>query len=310
MPAECKPRAFSAWKAYILARGPPAGAAPGGSQGIDTSKTIGHFAFGANWARFLALVDEGRLRTAQGSLSSTLEGVDWPAASFLDVGCGSGLFSLAARRLGARVVSFDFDLRSVSCTEDLKRRWFPGDGEWTIREGSVLDAGFLSALERFDVVYAWGSLHHTGDLWRALGNVIPLVCEGGRLLVSIYNDQGGASRRWRWVKRAYNRLPPPLRFLILIPALVRLWGPTMVRDFLRLQPFSTWRSYDGGSRGMSPWRNVVDWIGGYPFEVAHPEQVFDFCRERGLALARLKTCGGGHGCNEFVFVRPAQRSNP
>jgi 2-polyprenyl-6-hydroxyphenyl methylase/3-demethylubiquinone-9 3-methyltransferase len=56
---------------------------------------------------------------------------------------------------------------------------------------------------------------------------------------------------------------------------------------------------------MSPWRDTVDWVGGYPFEVARPEEVFDFCQQRGLLLLRLKTCGGGRGCNEFVFGRPA-----
>ena len=46
------------------------------------------------------------------------------------------------------------------------------------------------------------------------------------------------------------------------------------------------------------WR---DWLGGYPFEVAKPEQIFDFLKARGFTLERLKTCGGGLGCNEFVF---------
>ncbi len=46
--------------------------------------------------------------------------------SFLDVGSGSGLFSLAAMRLGAdRVHSFDYDPQSVGCTKELKRRFPP-----------------------------------------------------------------------------------------------------------------------------------------------------------------------------------------
>jgi hypothetical protein len=54
---------------------------------------------------------------------------------------------------------------------------------------------------------------------------------------------------------------------------------------------------------MSRWHDLIDWVGGYPFEVASPEQIFDFCRERGLSLKRLKTCGGGSGCNQFVFEK-------
>ncbi len=52
---------------------------------------------------------------------------------------------------------------------------------------------------------------------------------------------------------------------------------------------------------MSPWRDVVDWVVGYPFEVAKPDDLFDFFSVRGFQLERLKTCAGGHGCNELIF---------
>ena len=61
-------------------------------------------------------------------------------------------------------------------------------------------------------------------------------------------------------------------------------------------------------RGMSYWHDLIDWIGGYPFEVAKPEQVFEFMRLRGFQLERLKTCGGGLGCNEFVFIHSSSPS--
>jgi 2-polyprenyl-6-hydroxyphenyl methylase/3-demethylubiquinone-9 3-methyltransferase len=54
---------------------------------------------------------------------------------------------------------------------------------------------------------------------------------------------------------------------------------------------------------MSPWRDVVDWVGGLPFEVARPDEVFAYCRDRGFILRTLKTQAGGHGCNEFVLER-------
>lgn len=99
-----------------------------------------------------------------------------------------------------------------------------------------------------------------------------------------------------------------LRWLVLFPALLRLWGPTTLRDLLRGRPFHTWRHYaHQGMRGMSAWRDVVDWVGGLPFEVAKPEDIFDFYRARGFRLDRLKTCAGGHGCNEFVFSMEPSR---
>lgn len=270
------------------------------------------FAFGANWASFLRVLDESRVLRAEKSLKDMLEVDRLDGQSFLDVGSGSGLFSLAARRLGATVTSFDYDPQSVGCTAELRRRYYPEDSAWQLRQGSVLDTEFLHELGKFDIVYSWGVLHHTGSMWGALVNVSGLVAPGGKLYIAIYNDQGRASRIWRAIKRTYVRAPRPLKWAVLLPAFVRLWGPATMRDLFRRKPFRTWRMYkQETSRGMDPWRDVVDWVGGYPFEVAKPEEIFDFYRARGLQLHRLTTCAGGIGCNEFLFVNPDKlRSSP
>jgi len=260
------------------------------------------FAFGENWARFLTQLDDARVREAERSLQQLLGISDLANKRFADIGSGSGLFSLAARRLGADVVSIDYDPDSVACTTELKKRYFPDDPRWTVERGSALDNSYLQSLGRFDVVYSWGVLHHTGAMWDALANVASLVSPDGLLCVSIYNDQGRGSVRWLKVKQLYNRLPSGLRFVVLLPAALRLWGPTFVRDALRGNPRATWSRYYR-DRGMSPWRDVVDWVGGYPFEVATPEEVFDFYRARGFDLIGMSTCGGGLGCNEFLFRR-------
>lgn len=262
------------------------------------------FEFGANWAKFLELVCEERIALAEQSLKSLLGFDSLKGKTFLDVGSGSGLFSLAARRLGASICSFDFDPQSVACTKELKQRYFPNDSHWNIQEGSVLDKEYLAQLGQFDVVYSWGVLHHTGFMWRALENVIPLVAGEGKLFIAIYNDQGRATKMWLKVKQIYNRLPASLRWCVLLPAFLRLWGPTTIRDLFGGKPFSSWRNYQRGSmRGMNAWSDVVDWVGGYPFEVAKPEEIFDFYTEHNFRLERLKTCAGGHGCNEFAFKK-------
>lgn len=261
------------------------------------------FEFGRNWRRFLSSLTEQRIQNAVDSLASMMETSDLRGLRLLDAGCGSGLSSLAARRLGARVHSFDYDPESVSCTLELRNRFYPHDGgNWVVEQGSALDSSYLRSLGSFDIVYSWGVLHHTGAMWKALENATIPLAAGGALFIAIYNDQGTHSRRWRAVKRLYNRMPRGLRFLVVIPVAIHQWWRPTLKDFLRLRPFSTWRSYSS-VRGMSPWRDVIDWVGGYPFEVARPEEIFDFYRQRKCELIRLKTCGGSLGCNEFVFRR-------
>lgn len=265
------------------------------------------FEFGKNWGRFLSVLDENRIATAERSLKQMLEAEDLTGKSFLDIGSGSGLFSLTARRLGARVHSFDYDPQSVACTLELKRRYFPSDSNWTVEEGSVLDSDYVKSLGKYDIVYSWGVLHHTGAMWRALDNLAPLVAEGGKLFIAIYNDQGGASDRWAALKQFYIRSPKLVKPLVVF-GVGFFWEirSAMIR-FVRRQnplPFKDWAEKKR-NRGMSVWHDLVDWVGGYPFEVAKPEEIFDFYRQKGFTLLKLKTCGGGHGCNEFVFMRTA-----
>lgn len=265
------------------------------------------FAFGANWARFLSVLNEDRIRRAERSLQEMLETESLAGKTFLDVGSGSGLFSLAARRLGTSVHSFDYDRQSVACTAELKRRFFPDDPQWKVENASVLDKDHLAGLGTYDVVYSWGVLHHTGAMWEAFENVAPLVAAGGKLFIAIYNDQGGASCRWRCIKRIYNKLPGFLRPLYTL----LIMGPRELK-FLAVACVTgrPWMYFDNilhyaerSTRGMSYWHDIVDLVGGYPFEVAKPEEIFVFFRNRGFALRQLKTCGGSVGCNEFVFER-------
>jgi 2-polyprenyl-3-methyl-5-hydroxy-6-metoxy-1,4-benzoquinol methylase len=260
------------------------------------------FEFGKNWAAFLSVLNDERIAIAEASLKDALGVTTLAGKRVIDIGCGSGLFSLAAVRLGATVHSFDYDLNSVGCTAELKRRYFPDHTGWTVEQGSALDREYMSKLGQFDIVYSWGVLHHTGDMWQALANVVPMVKKpDGKLCIAIYNNLGSQTRRWHSIKKRYVSSSRPSQLLIAAAtfALLEIKGSAgrIVRGENPL-PFRRWREYKR-NRGMSIWRDHIDWVGGYPYETAKPEEIFDFYRKHGFSLQFLKT--GGLGCNEFVF---------
>jgi len=263
------------------------------------------FSFGKNWSRFLRILNEERISEAEKSLKNMI-GIDKLAGRrFLDIGSGSGLFSLAARRLGAKVVSFDYDPDSVACTCELRNRFFPKDSdrEWRIEQGSVLDQNYLEKLGQFDIVYSWGVLHHTGNMQQAFDNVVTNVAPGGMLFISVYNDEGWRSNANKKMKEIYNNLPGMLKTVMVVGYTIRWALKGLVVDSIKLKnPLCRYRDKIK-SRGMSIRYDIVDWLGGYPYEVAKPDDVFDFYFQRGFHLVKLKTVGRGAGNNEFVFRR-------
>ena len=262
------------------------------------------FQFGKNWQRFLSVLNDERIVEAENSIRKMLNLETLKDKTFLDIGSGSGLFSLAAVRLGAKQIhSFDYDSQSVACTRELKRRYFPQKKDWSIEQGDVLDKEYLNSLGQWDIIYSWGVLHHTGNMWQALENIVPLVKKRGKLFISIYTNQGGKSLFWRWVKRTYCS-SIIWRWIILGLFIPYFFVGGLIKDLLRFRnPLSRYGEYKK-TRGMSPIYDWLDWLGGYPFEVAKPEEIFDFYRKKSFILEQLKTCGGGLGCNEFVFDVP------
>jgi 2-polyprenyl-3-methyl-5-hydroxy-6-metoxy-1,4-benzoquinol methylase len=260
------------------------------------------FAFGKNWLRYLTKVNERRITEAEESLKQMLEVEHLRGSRFLDVGCGSGLFSLAARRMGATVHSFDIDPFSIQCTANLRDRFSPGDQLWTVERGSVLDKEYVESLGGFDIVYSWGVLHHTGEMWKAVGCACAPVKERGLLYIAIYNQQDLFSSYWRLIKRAYSVSPSPARLVLEAVFVAYFLFALFIADIVRLRnPFK--RHCGKGVRGMDLFIDVRDWIGGYPFEVAKPEEVVHFLRERGFVLRGLKTVANKHGCNEYLFIK-------
>jgi 2-polyprenyl-6-hydroxyphenyl methylase/3-demethylubiquinone-9 3-methyltransferase len=261
-------------------------------------KSAPAFAFGENWARFLTSLSDAQIEEATRAVS-TLVGRDLRDTTFLDIGSGSGLSSLAARRLGARVRSFDYDAQSVACTQELRQRFFPGDDAWTVAQGSVLDQPFLATLGQFDIVYSWGVLHHTGQMWHAIENAARLVRPGGLFIIGIYNFRGGrrGTAAWARLKRWYCTAPRWQR--VAWENAYLAWDLVSMAAVGR-NPLSMIRKYHS-DRGMSWRHDVIDWLGGYPYEAATPGEILEFVRRK-FNFALIKQNINLHlGVSEFVF---------
>jgi len=257
------------------------------------------FNFGRNWEAFSAAkLDARRLHDATRSLQELIGAGNIEGRSFLDVGCGSGLFSIAAAQCkAARVVGFDVNPTAIEVSQKNVVRLadqLDRIAEPHFRVGDVLDDVFLAQLGTFDIVYAWGTLHHTGAMWKAVRKAASLVkAENGMFVVAIYNHHW-TSPIWKQIKRFYNLSPCPVRWLLnyLFGALIYVakWAITH-------------RNPLNKERGMDFWYDVIDWLGGYPYEYARVADIVRFVQPLGFQLEQIVRPSVSTGCNEFVFRR-------
>jgi 2-polyprenyl-6-hydroxyphenyl methylase/3-demethylubiquinone-9 3-methyltransferase len=260
------------------------------------------FGFGKNWSAFLQVMNDDRIREAEQSLRSFLGVENLAGKRFLDLGCGSGLFSLAAHRLGAEVHSFDYDESSVACTAELKRRYAASASAWQIEVGSVLDRKYIEALGTFDICYSWGVLHHTDNLWQAVYNAQIPLRSGGQLFIAIYNDEGMRSSIWEAINRNY--CAGPVRQAVLTAVFYALFFLTgLAIDLVKLRNPATRFTEHRKYRGMSLVHDWKDWLGGYPYERARAQRVQRFLENLGFKLVRLARPDFGFGNNQFVFEK-------
>ncbi len=262
-----------------------------------------HFSFGKNWQHFLKTLNKERVKEAEKSLITFLGGKENIAdKSFVDIGCGSGLFSLAAYRLGAKkIMSIDIDDFSLVCTTLLRKRQ-KNPANWKIHKGSALDGEFLQSLGTFDILYSWGVLHHTGDMYAALENIMSLSTSKGKMFIALYNDNNiileGTSSFWIKVKRIYNQSDWLAKKFIEIIYIVYYIIGLIVSG---RNPYLYIYGYQS-LRGMNFMTDIRDWLGGYPYEYAKPEQITHFFAEHGYECIKFNQARS-IGCNEFLFVR-------
>jgi len=265
------------------------------------------FGFGANWADYINKnFSDERVEISMRHLLGFLKLDNLKGKSFLDIGCGSGLHSLAAWRSGAeQVVSFDYDQNSVATTKKL-HELSGSPKNWIVMQGSVLDETFMDSLPKSDIVYSWGVLHHTGNMWKAIENAARCLHTSGIFYIALYSSDvyvDPPAEYWLKIKREYNFANP-------IKKILMEWGYAW-RDSIRgclingKSPFAHMRAYKL-SRGMSYWHDVRDWLGGYPMEFAGNKETEKFAKNNlNLELIHIKA---GEGNTEFLF-RPIGANN-
>ena len=259
-----------------------------------------HFKFGENWADYARTITKEKIAVAIQEISVLLDMDSLEGKTFLDVGCGSGIHSLAALALGAKkVIALDIDPDSVKTTHDVLSK-NSVNNNWECFELSVFELDALK-LGKFDVVYSWGVLHHTGDLWRAVEKTAFLVQDSGFLAIAIY-IKTPFCWVWKWEKRLYSKFP---RFLqkICLNFFASVW--LLGKLVKGINPVRYIREYHG-NRGMNFFHDCHDWLGGYPYESATPDEVIRALSNHGFKLLRkFKTDPPlgvfGTWCAEYVF---------
>lgn len=257
------------------------------------------FSFGKNWKDFIEFnFTEERIEIAKKHILNFIGLNNLNDKSFLDIGCGSGLHSFAAYLAGAKnILSFDLDIQSVKTTQKLKEK-AGNPGNWTILNGSILDENFISKIERADIVYSWGVLHHTGNMWKAIENASKLLKDKNSLFYIALYTTTNKSDYWIKIKKKYNNSG---FFGKKILELKYVLKSTILLNILRgRNPVSFIKNYKK-DRGMSYFINVKDWLGGYPYEDAKIEEVLKFCRNKlYLELINLST---GEANTEYLFIK-------
>lgn len=264
------------------------------------------FRFGNNWKDFVDNnLNEESVKHAISCTKNILDEskIDLKDKTVIDIGCGSGLFSLVALELGAKfVTSFDFDPDSVICTKNLLRSRNFDEKNYKCIEGNILDVDFINNLGKYDLVYSWGVLHHTGELYQALKNATLLVENDGLIFISLY-QKTIFDPLWKVEKKFFSSSSKNIQLVIC-----KIWIILLkILYTLKGKSFKKIVSNYFMKRGMNFYNDLYDWLGGYPYEGIDTKDCVKFFSKLGfiniLLKKRSKYYAISSGCNEYIFSK-------
>jgi 2-polyprenyl-6-hydroxyphenyl methylase/3-demethylubiquinone-9 3-methyltransferase len=267
---------------------------------MDEKKNIA-FNFGENWQAFSQKsLDADKFKAAIDSLEHLIQSENIKDRSFLDIGCGSGIFAIAASLLGAKkVIGIDISKESIAASVANKDKLAPQNNIAFFHK-SIFDDDIF-AMGTFDIVYSWGVLHHTGDMEGAIDRASQCVAADGLFVIAIYNKHW-SSGVWKQIKGFYNISPKLIQRLMIWCFYIVIAIAKMI--VTRKNPFTKKK------RGMSFYYDVVDWVGGYPYEYAGKEDIVNPMKKKGFTLVKFVKAAVPTGCNEYVFLKDGASPTP
>ncbi|WP_301932988.1 bifunctional 2-polyprenyl-6-hydroxyphenol methylase/3-demethylubiquinol 3-O-methyltransferase UbiG [Ferruginibacter sp.] len=263
------------------------------------------FKFGENWIEFLKILNDTRIKESETTLCQMLDVSSLKDKYFLDIGSGSGLHSLAARNLGANVLSFDYDTDSVNCTIYLKNKYYPNDdASWIVKQASVLEKKFMDTLPQFDYVYSWGVLHHTGNMYTSISYSMEKVKPNGFFYIALYRKTI-FDNFWKWFKKYYTRSGKRTQHFFQ-----NIWAIKIrLAFFVKRKDFNKMIKEYHTERGMNFFNDIHDWLGGYPYEAITPAECRLFFEKNNFKLIKQNIVKEGvsksfsSGCDEYLFQK-------
>ena len=261
---------------------------------INDKREDNNFSFGKNWLHFIqnnindSVIESSRI--------DIIKWFDVKDKSIIDIGCGSGLSSLIFNNEKAKYIySFDYDINSVDSTLLLKNKQKIINNDWVIKQGNILDTDYIKSLGKFDIVYSWGVLHHTGDLWKAIKNAIYL--SNDLIMLSLYSNIANYDNDFT-AKQNYNKFNELEKKKNIADYVM-----TVKQSSKKNEEILNWNT--PSKRGMNKYNDIIDWVGGFPYEVCSTKQINQFMEENGFILIQ-KYDPVQQACHEWLFKKIKQ----
>ena len=206
----------------------------------------------------------------------------------LDAGCGTAVFSFVFTEKGARdVVALDLTKRSL--LEARMRTKRLGSGKVHFVRATMLSLPFGD--EAFDVVWAWGAVHHTDRPWEALAELCRMVKIGGVLFLAVY-----LRTRLTWLHEAIRR------GCVLLPTCVH--RPTAAILALIAAPIvAVFKKREKSRKGETLRALVHDFYFTPVRHYTNPDNVTSFLRGRGFEVEQFLAASGRFDSTSNFIVK-------